>query len=131
MTDQSSRLPQTQYDSGKRAKLNPHSTRVAKSNSSKALPSYGLSGMANLPCRLKPRQRGIRVALISSSAAQAAFLPACPAAHRIAIPFTNDLRSMPVIPLEISCDTTRTICLRWRSYFEFIFIDQMAPGLMY
>src|SRR6266478_7994060 len=90
-----------------------------------------LSGMANLARQLKPRQRGIRVARMSCSAAQSALAPACPAAQRIAMFFTNDLRRMPVLVLEIPGDTTKTICLRRWSYLEFISIDQIAPGLIY
>src|SRR5882724_9233573 len=76
--------------------------------------------MANLPGRLKPRQRGIRVARMSCSAAQSTLAPACPAAQRIAMFFTNDLRRMPVLVLEIPGDTTTTICLRRWSYLEFM-----------
>src|SRR3989442_7590375 len=87
--------------------------------------------MATWPGRLNPRQREIRVARMSCSAAQSALAPACPAAQRTAMFFTNDLRRMPVLVLEIPGDTTKTICLRrWRS-LVFISIDPIAPGLIY
>src|SRR2546421_3616686 len=70
LTDQSSFRPHTQYDKGKRTKSNPRSAIVAKSNSSNAGRACACPGGAKLPCRLKPRQRGMRLAVMSSMASR-------------------------------------------------------------
>jgi hypothetical protein len=67
--------------------------------------------------QVKATQRGMCVALMSSSAAQTTFAPTCPAAHRIAMFFTNDLRSMKFIRLELSYDLDKCICGSG-NYFE-------------
>ena len=67
---------------------------------------------------------------MSVFAAQTWFAQADPAAPKIAMLFTNALRSIP------SClwnydSTTAKLDLPRRNYFRFISIDQMAPGLIY
>ena len=102
MSDQSSRLPHTQYASGRRAKSKPHSAIASKSASSYAGPSYGWPGQPKRPCRLNPRQRGMRGAVMSSSAASA-----FGAQPRRAAPTTaRSLNELPSLHVRLSSPPT-------------------------
>jgi hypothetical protein len=67
---------------------------AAKSNSSNARPGAGLPGVGNRPCRLNPRHRGMRAALMSGFWAVTGEVPIFAAARRAATSFTNLLRFM-------------------------------------
>src|SRR5271156_4561688 len=106
---------------------------VAKSNSSKAAPEYGCSGIAKRPCRLKPRQRGMRRAVISSPASAAASMErgaTAPATHSAVMSLTKSLRFMnlPFLSTAVRYVTTprRELACRSHQLLQILETDAQA-----